>query len=293
MNTPVFSRALAALALLSGAVAARAESPLPACSPSVRADACSCGGQVRRGDDRLQLCADAPAARASSASLPAAPAPADPAARVAAVAAPAAKFGLFSVAADGGYITGADGSGAANGSVAVTFYQQKTKAGTLSAQVEVGRYRMGGIPINNVQDVGVVGQLPDGTPVNGTVITTGVSPAVTYVPLAAFRYAPPLKLGRVHPYAVGEAGLSRLSSTNAVVNSTLVATVGGQTVATQNLGASLQPTGEARNHPGGGFGGGAAVDLTKRLALDGQFIDAPTGYKVFKTGLVINLGGAK
>jgi len=249
---------------------------------------------VRVGDDRAKACGAEPGAKPAAAPAVGAA----PAAKAAAVVAGAggfdgAHFGLLGVTVDGGYITGADGSGIANGSVGLTFYRQKTRAGTLSAEAEIGRYNMGGIPINDSQSVGPVGQLPDGTPVNGTVITTGRSPAVAYIPLADFKYAPPLKLGRLHPYAVGEIGLSRLSSTNATVDSTLIASVGGQTVGTQNLGTSLQPTGESRNHPGGGFGGGATFDLTKRVALDTQFLDAPTGYKVFKTGVTINLQKTK
>jgi len=289
--------ALAALFVASAALA-RAETPTCAAwqAGDRKAETCSCGGETRAGDARLQACAAA-AAAAPTAAAPAVPDA--PSARIAAVTGSAAgfdggrHFGLLGVTASGGYITGADGSGLVNGSVGVTFYRQKTKAGTLSAQAEFGSYRMGGIPINDSQSVGPVGQLPNGTPINGTVITTGVSPAVTYIPLAQFRYEPPVKLGRAHPYAVGEAGLSRLSSTNAVVDSTLIASVGGRQVGTQNLGTSLQPTGESRNHPGGGFGGGVAVDLTRRLALDTQFLDAPTGYKVFKTGATINLSRPK
>jgi hypothetical protein len=292
---PLWSFVVALSALRA---AASAQLAVPTCSDWKSGDrtaaSCTCDGVVRTGDERAQACGSASAAHAA----PAAAASAAPADKVAAAIAAAGsfdgtvprKFGLLAVTADGGYITGADGSGAANGSIAVTFYRQKTKFGTFSADAELGRYRMGGIPINDSQSVGVVGQLPDGTPINGTVVTTGRSPAVDYIPLAAFKYQPLLRLGRVHPYAVVEAGISRLSSTNATVNSTLFASVGGQPVGSQNLGTSLQPTGEARNHAGGGFGGGTTVDITRRVALDTQFLDAPTGYKVFKTGITVVLG---
>jgi opacity protein-like surface antigen len=294
MKTTAARAALAAL-LSSPAAFARAETPTCAAwrAGDRAAEACSCGSETRTGDDRLAACASAPAPASA-----ARPAPASPASRIAAASSAGSfdggpRFGLLGAEASGGYITGADGRGLANASVGLTLYRQKTKVGVLSAQAEFGRYRMNGIPIYDSQSVGVVGQLPNGAPVTGTVITTGVSPAVAYVPLAAFRYAPAFRLGPVQPYAVGEAGLSRLSSTNALVDSTLVASAGGQVVFTQNLGTSLQPTGESRNHPGGGFGGGVTVGLTRRVSLDAQYLDAPTGYKIFKTGVVVNLARRK
>ncbi|MFI5350348.1 MAG: hypothetical protein ACHQ2Z_12450 [Elusimicrobiota bacterium] len=295
----LFKKSTAALVVLT-AFAARAHAQdIPNCSDWLKGDRasarCSCAGEVREGDQRLKSCESTSVSRArASEATPSANAAA-PAAKIAGLmnapgfdggpAAPESKFGIKSVNVSGGYITGADGTGIKNGSVGVEFYRQKTKFGTLSASAEGGRYQMNGIGFTNTQSVGVVGQLPNGTPIQGTVYSQGVSPAVSYIPLANFKYEPPFKLGRIHPYAVIEGGVSRLSSTNATVNSQLVATVGGQTVGTQNLGSSLQPTGEARNHAGGGFGGGVDVDVTKHVALNTQMIDAPTGYKVFTYGV--------
>ena len=283
-------------------------------------EACLCGGQVRRGDDRKMECPERGAVRVqetsadrpslmpavdrvqnalngvsggsfdgdgtafrSPAALPDAPQPQSA----------VKKFGFKSITAQGGYITGLDGSGVRNGSIALEFYRQKTKkAGTFSGEVELGGYTMSGIPINNSQDVGVVDQLPDGTPIEGTAVTTGRSPAATYIPIADFKYLPPLKLGLVHPYAVAEGGVTRLWSTNAKVDTQVVASVGGQVVGVQDMGPSLQPTGEGFNHAGGLFGGGAKIDLTKsgRVAVDAQYGEAPSGYKIFKSGLTLQLG---
>jgi len=125
------------------------------------------------------------------------------------------------------------------------------------------------------------------------VYSQGVSPAATYIPMAAFKYAPPIRVGRLHPYAVAEVGMTRLSSTNAQVGSTLVSSIGGQPVGSQNLGTSAQPTGEGLNHPGGGFGGGADFDVTRHVALNAQYLDAPTGYKVVTYGVKYNIHAKK
>jgi hypothetical protein len=305
MNKNTLSvRIAAALVAVSALTALASAQDMQSCSDWQNGDrasaACSCQGEARKGDDRLAVCDAAGSVKTRIASAAPPQTAAAPAAKIADLmnapgfdgAAPVAgesKFGVKSVSVSGGYITGADGSGIKNGSVGVEFYRQKTKFGTLSASAEGGRYQMNGIGFTNTQSVGVVGQLPDGTPIQGTVYSQGMSPAVSYIPLADFKYEPPIKLGRVHPYAVGEAGVSRLSSTNATVNSQLVATVGGQTVGTQNLGSSLQPTGESRNHPGGGVGGGVSVDVTKSVALNAQMIDAPTGYKVLSYGVTYKI----
>lgn len=315
--------AVSALILMTGLAAqARADGGAPTCrqwqQQKMTTETCLCAGQPRRGEDRGKICDDQPQAsyfhgesgfdlqgymqghaRQVVASAQAQAQSLDPKAALPDAPKPQneRKLGLHSVTVDGGYITGADGSGAKNGSVAVEFYRQKTKVGTLSGEAEIGRYQMGGIPINDRQDLGVVGQLPDGTPVQGTAITTGKSPAVTYTPFADFKFYPrmPKKLDRLHPYAVGEFGMSRLSSTDAKVDTKIVSSVGGQPVDVQDMGSSLQPTGAGKNHPGGGFGGGSKFDVTKggRVQLDGQVLDAPTGYKVAKVGVTINFGKKK
>jgi hypothetical protein len=293
-------RILSALTVASGMISfAGAQSAPPTCGADgtasrVEADSCTCVDQTRVGDDRAKPCLDAAPVSAPPAAAKNLKSQTAAAARVSALVGSAghgAEFGPLALSIDGGWINGADGHGTA-GAAAVTFARFKTKAGTVDLAAGGGHEKMRGIPIDNVTNTVVpIGAAPDGTPINAnvTAVTTGFSPAVVYVPIFTGTYKPPVK-GRLVPYVGGQAGVTYLTSTNAAVNTNVTATVDGQTVYQQSM-ASLQPTGEAKNHAGGGLIGGVAYKLTKSIGVHFQALIVPASgsYDSYTTGVDINL----
>ena len=241
---------------------------LPKCGEAPQAMACQCNGEVRTGDKVAQPCDQ----------LPDAPS-----------AGKVSHFGLHSVGVQSGYMSGVGGTGYA-GVVSVKVFSAKLgkKLGTLSAEVEAGRFNMDGITKPVTVDLGPA--VP-GYPAAGELkanATVKVSPSA-YYPVAAVKYSPGSLFHRVQPFVGLEVGVAAAPTKTEPFSLTVVDVLpNGQSIPVKTLPAQTERTGY-KTQFAGALVGGANVNLTKRVAAVVEYRKAPAGeYSSWSGGVQYN-----